>query len=453
MRVYLDRKFLIGFSVSMVTLLVLGLMSYLYFTRFMETVRLTSHSRRVLLVTEKIQSLNYRLENQQFLMALHPGSVSRTELDQLVSRLRQSRQDLDSLGSGHGGQAERMRLLHAGVDQRIEHVGLWLSMLDGGGIDSAVVLQSGHLTRDLAGIISDMQQEESHQLTLRSIEASNRFNRFVLFFFILIGCILLLLFMLSYSINSSLGLRHAWEEKLIEAERMTKKVNSELESFSYSVSHDLRAPLRSINGYANILLEDYHSRLDEEGIRTLKTIARNGLRMGMLIDDLLNFSKTGRQSLNKVTVSFDEMVQGILNEQLEGEKGRKITVDLQPLGQVYGDHNLLEQVWVNLISNAIKYTRNQPEARIEIGRHDEGGGRVIYYIRDNGAGFDMQYASKLFGVFQRLHKATAFEGTGVGLALVRKIIERHDGEIWAESEVDKGAGFFFTIPSGGGRGG
>jgi len=447
MRVYLDRNFLIGFSVSVITLVVLGLMSYFYFTSFMETVRHSTHSRRVLLVSEKIRSLNYQLENQEFLMALQPASVVRPELDNLVSQLRQSRKDLDSLRSGHEEQVARIRLLHARIEQRVEHVDQWLAMLNSGRVDSAVVATSVQLTRSLADLIATIQQEESHQITLRSMESSHRFSRFVVFFFILIGFILLLLALLGYSMNSSLALRHAWEAKLIEAERKTKQVNAELESFSYSVSHDLRAPLRSINGYAKILIEDYHSRLDEEGIRTIETIARNGVRMGRLIDDLLNFSKTGRQSINKVTVSFDEMVGGILKEHLEDEKGRKITVDQQSLGLVYGDHNLLHQVWVNLISNALKYSRNRQESRIEIGKQ-EAGGRTVYYIRDNGAGFDMQYASKLFGVFQRLHKLTEFEGTGVGLALVKKIIDRHGGEIWAESEVDQGTCFFFTLPSG-----
>lgn len=446
MRVYLDRNFLIGFGISVITLITLGLMSYFYFTRFMETARLSTHSRRVLLVTERIQALNYKLENQQFLMTIQRNAVAQPELNNLIAQLRQSQQELDSLHAYQNEQEERIRSLHTNIEQRIAYVDQWLTMMDSGQIDSTLVAGSNQLSREISERITRIQQEENQQITLRSMESSSRFNRFVFFFFILIGCILLLLALLSYSMNSNLALHHAWEEKLIEAERKTKQVNTELESFTYSVSHDLRAPLRSINGYAKILLEDYHSHLDEEGIRTVETIARNGVRMGQLIDDLLNFSKTGRQGIKKVTVSFDEMVSSILDEHLKDEKERKITIDRQPLGLVYGDHNLLQQVWVNLISNALKYTRNREETRIEIGKQVSDG-RTIFYIRDNGAGFDMQYSGKLFGVFQRLHKLEEFEGTGVGLALVKKIVEKHDGEIWAESEVNQGASFSFTIPS------
>ncbi|WP_276366335.1 ATP-binding protein [Chryseolinea sp. H1M3-3] len=233
--------------------------------------------------------------------------------------------------------------------------------------------------------------------------------------------------------------RHLAEEKVIAA-------NKELEAFTYSVSHDLRTPLRSIDGYSKILQEDYSSKIDAEANRLLNIIRNNARRMGELIDDLLNFSRTGRKEIEKSAVNMNVLVANIQQELLVPEKSRNIKFTVQPLKDIDADNSMMRQVWVNLISNALKYSRKQAEAVIEIGCKPEEG-RILYYIRDNGVGFDMKYADKLFGVFQRLHKIDEFEGTGVGLALVHRIISRHGGKIWAEAHVNKGATFFFFIPT------
>jgi two-component system, sensor histidine kinase and response regulator len=220
-------------------------------------------------------------------------------------------------------------------------------------------------------------------------------------------------------------------------------VNKELESFTYSVSHDLRAPLRSIDGYARVLFEDYYEKIDDDGKKSLERIKNNAQMMGRLIDDLLDFSKVGRKELNKDLVNMNDIVNTVIGELQEQMKNRDIEFKISDLHTQMADINLLKQVWINLISNAIKYTRKREKTIIEIG--SSNGLQPIYHIKDNGAGFDMLYVNKLFGVFQRLHKEKDFEGTGVGLAIVQRIISKHGGSIWAEAEVDKGATFYFSL--------
>jgi PAS domain S-box-containing protein len=228
-------------------------------------------------------------------------------------------------------------------------------------------------------------------------------------------------------------------------EEKVKERTKELGAFTYSVSHDLRAPLRSVSGYARILLEDYGANLDDEGKRVINVIINNAKRMGQLIDDLLDFSRMGLKELAKASFNMKEMVDGVVNELRSAENGREIAITVQHLESSRADLSMLRQVWINLISNAFKYSRRTKDATIEIGSYVTTG-ETCYYVKDNGAGFDMQYATKLFEVFQRLHRAEEFEGTGVGLALVKRIITRHGGRVWAEGKLNEGATFYFTLP-------
>jgi PAS domain S-box-containing protein len=229
--------------------------------------------------------------------------------------------------------------------------------------------------------------------------------------------------------------------------------NKELESFSYSVSHDLRAPLRAIDGFAEIIEQDYDDRLDDEGRRYLSVIRQNSKRMGELIDDLLAFSRLGRQTVAKTDINMDVLVREVVDEVVNlnamsaAEGAPKPQVEIGPLPAVQGDRQLLRQVWINLISNAVKYSSKQAAPRIEV-----SGGQVgsenQYSVRDNGVGFSMEYVNKLFGVFQRLHRADEFTGTGVGLAIVHRIIARHGGRVWAEGKINEGAVFSIALPIG-----
>jgi PAS domain S-box-containing protein len=237
------------------------------------------------------------------------------------------------------------------------------------------------------------------------------------------------------------------EQRVVERTAQLESANKELEAFSYSVSHDLRAPLRAMDGFSQAVLEDYGPQLPEEGQRYLQTIREGAQKMGALIDDLLAFSRLSRQPLSMQPVSTSRLVQGVLEEMQANHPEHAAEIHVGELPSCQGDPALLKQVWVNLLSNAFKYSRTRHPAVIEIGCQQTEG-QNIFYVRDNGTGFDMRYAHKLFGVFQRLHRAEEFEGTGVGLAIVQRVVHRHGGRVWAEAEVDHGAVFYFTLNEG-----
>lgn len=235
-------------------------------------------------------------------------------------------------------------------------------------------------------------------------------------------------------------------QEVVERTRQLEAANRELEAFSYSISHDLRAPLRAINGFTSILLDEHASTLSEDARGYLERVKENGEHMGDLVDDLLAFSRFGRQALRTQRVDTRSVVDRAVAVLAPSIDNRTDELIIGELPECEADPNLLEQVFVNLLSNAIKYSKNKPAARIEVGALPaESGKAPVFFVRDNGAGFDMQYADKLFGVFQRLHRSKDYEGTGVGLAIVHRIVERHGGRVWAEAKVDQGATFYFTL--------
>jgi PAS domain S-box-containing protein len=236
------------------------------------------------------------------------------------------------------------------------------------------------------------------------------------------------------------------EQRVAERTAQLESANEELEAFSYSVSHDLRAPLRHVMGFVNLLQKDAGSSLSEKNVGYLKTISESAKRMGNLIDDLLTFSRVGRAEIRTANINLDELVRDTLGDFQAETSGRTILWEIHPLPNVRADRALLRLVLVNLISNAVKFTSHRAEAKIEIGGVPDGNGENVMFVRDNGAGFDAQYAHKLFGVFQRLHSNEEFEGTGIGLANVQRIIQRFGGRVWAEGAVDAGATFYFSIP-------
>ena len=253
------------------------------------------------------------------------------------------------------------------------------------------------------------------------------------------------------AIRTDITERKRVEEEIKLRSEQLAAANKELEAFSYSVSHDLRAPLRHIDGFA-MLLQKHATALDEKGRRHLATISESAKQMGRLIDDLLAFSKAGRAELRVTSVNLGQLAKEVHRGLAPDMQGREISWEIGPLPEVCGDPSMLRQVFVNLMGNAIKYTRPREQAIIAVecvgGNPD--GKEVVVRVRDNGAGFEMQYAHKLFGVFQRLHSANEFEGTGIGLANVRRIIQRHGGRTWAEGTVNEGAAFYFSLPTSNG---
>jgi PAS domain S-box-containing protein len=236
------------------------------------------------------------------------------------------------------------------------------------------------------------------------------------------------------------------ERRVAERTAQLEAINKELESFSYSVSHDLRSPLRAIDGFSRILGEDYAGKLDDEGRRLLGVIRNNSQKMGQLIDDLLEFSRLGRKSLSVVEINMKRMTEEVFGELQAGDE-RRHRLALGSLPPAHGDATLVRQAWVNLLDNAIKFSSKREQPVIEVSGH-ENGAECVYSVKDNGVGFDMRYYDKLFGVFQRLHSAEEFDGTGVGLAIVQRVVARHGGRVWAEGEVNKGAAFYFSLPKG-----
>ena len=225
-----------------------------------------------------------------------------------------------------------------------------------------------------------------------------------------------------------------------------ESINRELEAFAYSISHDLRAPLRHMGGYAELLQKKASSVVDEKSNHYMAMILDSAKRMGNLIDDLLAFSRIGRAETQKTVFNMAQLVKEALTEVQQDTEGRDIAWKIGALPEFYGDRSMLRLVMVNLISNAIKFTRTRPQAEIEIGCANGSAEDLVVFVRDNGVGFDMKYVNKLFGVFQRLHQSDAFEGTGIGLATVQRVIHRHGGKVWAEGVVDSGATFYFSAP-------
>jgi len=237
------------------------------------------------------------------------------------------------------------------------------------------------------------------------------------------------------------------EIRIQQRTRQLKKTNEELEAFSYSISHDLRAPLRGIIGFASILEEEYGNKLDEEAKRITHVIKTNSLIMGNLIDDLLAFSRTGRHDLEKISINSNAMVHDVIAGINNKHTGNAVEWIVPALHDTYADATTLKQVWINLLNNAVKYSATKQRSIIELGSY-KGENEVIFFVKDNGVGFENKYVHKLFKVFQRLHTSDEFEGTGVGLAIVEKIITKHGGRVWAEGVKDQGASFYFSLPDG-----
>ena len=278
--------------------------------------------------------------------------------------------------------------------------------------------------------IRKLNEELERKIKTRTRELENRSNE------------------LSDNQKALLNLVEDLNEKSTELTTRTEQLqlaNKELEAFSYSVSHDLRAPLRAINGFVSILLEDYYSELNDEGKRICTIIQSNALKMGQLIDDLLSFSRLVRSDIKYSEIEMEKLANLVIADIQSHYPNLAIKFELKAIPKATGDTNMIRQVWINLISNAVKYSSLKEQIKIQIDA-TQNENELIYFIKDNGVGFDMKYSNKLFGVFQRLHNKKEFEGTGVGLAIVQRIIHRHNGRVWANSKIGQGATFYFSLP-------
>lgn len=434
MKLYINTKVLWGLVGSILFIIGLGILSYQFFHNLTEATQWTNHARRVIQSVDEVRSTIVRIERDKSIFLLTGDNRFVRSVKSNVSTLNALLSDLETTTRDNPTQQSNIKEVRPLISAYVA------SLSDIKKLDSAGV------NDNIEQILVRTREEEQSLILSRSLSVQKDFRRFVYAFVGLIIVTTLVLTGLVWLINANSKSRSIAEQKLRDAELETKKINQDLESFSYSVSHDLRAPLRSIDGYSQILIEDYSEKLDSEGHRLLMVIINNARKMSRLIDDLLEFSRLGRSDINRTKVDIDEQVKAISDELLEPESHRKIDLKIHPMGTAMIDPVMMRQVWINLIGNALKYSRRKEIAIIEIGRKVEDH-KTIFFVKDNGAGFDMTYTKKLFGVFQRLHKANEFEGTGVGLALVKRIIEKHNGKVWAEAKLDEGATFYFTLPT------
>ncbi|MBH0176588.1 MAG: hypothetical protein HP491_01645, partial [Nitrospira sp.] len=348
-------------------------------------------------------------------------------------------------------QQERVVLLERMMDRQLAAEAHAITLLANKGFEAVKkIALEGAATQEIREIhktVAEMELYEQQALRRRVLEsAATTTNTIVL---LSIGALLqfVLLASVYYLIRHDITERRRVADELQRRGELLEAANKELESFSYSVSHDLRAPLRHIDGYASLLRKAVTESLNEKAARYLQTISDSAKQMGQLIDDLLVFSRMGRQEMLQTTVDVNQLIRTILYDLRLDLQGREISWTIATLPEVLGDPAMLRQVFMNLIANAVKFTSTRPRAHIEVGMDRPNVGEVVIFVRDNGVGFDMQYAGKLFGVFQRLHRMDEFEGTGIGLANVRRIVHRHGGRTWAEGEPDKGATFYMTLPT------
>lgn len=447
MKLYINKKILWGLIASISFIIALGVLSYQFFVSLTAATQWANHARQVIQNVDQVRSAIVRLENEQRGYLLDSQEKHIKSIDSNAGNLDGLLTDLETITLDNQTQQSNVREVRPMIATFITGT---RSIIDArkesfeNAVNQVKQFEATGTRDKIEQILTRTKEEEQSLMLSRSLSIQTSFYRFVYTFLGLIIVVCGALAAIVWLINSNSRSRSIAEQKLRDAEMETKKINDDLESFSYSVSHDLRAPLRSINGYSQILVEDYSSKLDEEGLRVMSIIINNAKKMGQLIDDLLEFSRLGRKEISRTLVNVNEQVKIITDELIDLEPKRKIDLKIHPLGTATIDAVMMRQVWINLIGNALKYSRNKEITVIEIGRKDENG-KAVFFIKDNGAGFDMAYMDKLFGVFQRLHKANEFEGTGVGLALVKRIIEKHNGRVWAESQVNEGATFYISL--------
>jgi signal transduction histidine kinase len=449
MKLYFRKRVVVGFILALTILATLGIYSYLSTQRLIDTARLLSHALRVINNAEQLLVVTVNLETGQRGYVI---TGDRSYLQPYDSALKHMPQHIETLLDATADDREqyaKIQTLKKLIERRAKYSSNVIAARNESFEKARAVMLIGDgkkLTDSIRAVIKEVQEKEKETFRKQNTITGNSLVQFQYSFVGLLVAPLIIVLVLFYSINTHLQARSLAEKQLRKASGEIQHLNKELEAYTYSVSHDLRAPLRSIDGYSQILKEDYAEKLDDEGRRVINVVINNARRMGQLIDDLLDFSRIGRKEIIKADFNIDTMVQDVVGELTEHKNGRKVDVKILPLKPIKADPNMLRQVWINLISNAIKYSSQKEETKIEIGSFHEDEA-TCFYVKDNGVGFNMDYKDKLFGVFQRLHKAEEFEGTGVGLALVKRIINRHGGQIWAEAKLNEGATFYFTLPN------
>jgi signal transduction histidine kinase len=418
-------------------------------TQFLSSSRWVEHTHIVLGTIERANALSEEAfaAGQNYAITGDPASIG--ERDRTVAELRSSLRQLAELIADNPIQQARVAMLNSQAIACIELMGAVVKARQTKGFEAAKKVISDSrpsaLETPFRDSIAAMSDEEGVLLRHRLLADESSQRRLVAACGTLLVVVVLTVGMGLLRLRRELRVRQTLAEELGCKTLELETSNKELESFSYSVSHDLRSPLRAIDSFALMLEEDYAQKLDAEGRRYIRVVRDGAQRMGRLIDDLLAFSRMGRAPINAVSIDPRAGAERALKEVLVAHTGAPPELLIHRLPAARGDAALLHHVWVNLIDNAVKYSSKTTGPRIEIGGSVQGS-EVVYFVKDNGAGFDMRYVDKLFRVFQRLHGSEEFPGSGVGLAIVQRVINRHGGRVWGESEPDHGAKFFFTLP-------
>lgn len=448
-----EIRVIAGFAVALALLIFAGGYTYTTSVAFADSVDWIAHTQEVRVSLAELSNAMANAELAQRDFLLTADKERKSTFERLIAASQERLKTLESLLLDNPAQQANLGVLRADVTSRIAVMAGAIAAFEHFGVAAArAVVTVARRSKDggsehVRAQADRMDQVEEGLLSQRQAVAEHK--RVITF--VSLVCTLALaaiLFMALFrGIRDEMKVRENLEVELRAKAKLLEESNKELEGFSYSVSHDLRAPLRAINGFALMLEEDYTAGLDAEGRRFLAVIRENTNRMGALVDDLLAFSRLGRQAVAKAEVNVDALVRDVVEEALRFHQGTAPRIRIETLPSANADQGLLRQVWINLISNALKYGSRSVEPAITV-TGQRSAEETIYAVKDNGVGFDMDYAEKLFGVFQRLHRPDEFEGTGVGLAIVQRIVSRHGGRIWAESKVNQGATFSFALPSG-----
>ncbi|MCC6698641.1 MAG: CHASE3 domain-containing protein [Candidatus Hydrogenedentes bacterium] len=450
-----ERKVLLGFLAGLTAMFAVGVAAVFSGRELLRNSALLDHTYEVLRTIEDFHLRMLELESMSRGFALTGREAYLEHNDDNHAGILEDLQLLARLTLDDPGQQKRVARLDPLTRRKLDFMDRIVSSRQDGVAAAAEALSTSDEGRELMvemrALIGEIEGAERALLVERN-EAANRGGTRTLAA-VIAGWIIAIVFagVSGISIQRDLRLRRQVQAALEQANAKLELANSQLdasnkqlESFSYSVSHDLRIPLRAIDGYSRMLLEDYANALDDEGQRLLNVVRNSTVEMGKLIDDLLAFSRAGRQPLTLEHIDMEALMRDAWEDVCGALHSQAPRIEFHALPPARGDRATLHQVAVNLLSNAAKFSGKKADARIEVGGRRDNGVN-IYCVRDNGCGFDMKYVGRLFGVFQRLHLKEEYEGSGVGLALVRNVIQRHGGRIWAEGEVGKGAAFFFTL--------
>jgi signal transduction histidine kinase len=444
----MERKTLLGFIVAVGLLVLVSGVAILAVRGYGNSNRWLSHTHEVISELEGLTASLAQTDAARRGFLSSGDSTYLAERDAALSRMQSHLQSAWQLTIDNADQQARLRSLEGQLERRAAQVDNLIVLAQTQGLSAAQKaagveeIRQATLAADTK--IDELQREENALLASRRGADASWATALIVIFVALLLTVTSVLAWLCLRVGTEMRQRSRQAEALNRANTNLESANRELESFSYSVSHDLRSPLRAIDGYSLMLEEDYGPQLDETARRYIHTIRAGSQRMAALIDDLLTFSRLSRQSLNRQTVDMTTLARRAAAEVLESQPEPKPAVNIPQMPAVPGDPALLRQVWTNLIGNAVKYSSKSAVPEVQIRAAAEGH-LIRYEVQDNGVGFDMKYADKLFGVFQRLHRPTEYEGTGVGLAICQRIVHRHGGRIWAEAASGQGATFYFTI--------